>query len=61
MTKPSRRRETVKPYFAGFVIEGKPDATLADAQRLVTERLVAHVARQVPLTAATSGAGEAAD
>ncbi|MXV18626.1 hypothetical protein [Deinococcus xianganensis] len=44
----SRRRETVKPYFAGVVIEGVPGGgTPEQAAQLITERLVRHVARTV--------------
>lgn len=46
---PRRRRDPVVPYFAGVVVEGLPGGgTLEDAQRIVTERLVRHVARTLP-------------
>lgn len=61
MSAPRRQRETVRPYFAGVVIENAPSSTLADAQRLVTERLVRHVAREQVPTHPASGGEEAAD
>lgn len=57
----SGRRETVKPYFAGVVIEGVPGGgTRDEAAQLITERLVQHVARKVQAQPAVS-APEAAD
>lgn len=38
------RREAVRPYFAGVIIEGVPGGgTMQEATRLVSERLVRHV------------------
>lgn len=44
------RREPVRPFFAGVVIEGAGETALADAQSLVAGRLVRHVAVNIERT-----------